>query len=166
MSDHQSAGTELGDITKTVTVSVPPAEAFRIFTEQPMEWVPPGHMFLDDATLVAIEPGIGGRFFERNPAGKEAVHGVITEWSPPDRVVMTWRVGANWQPIFSDEKASFITFAFTEAEPGQTKVVLTHSEFHRHGEAAAGIHAAVNGPSPGETLARYAKAVERLGQQV
>jgi uncharacterized protein YndB with AHSA1/START domain len=161
VSEHDSANPGLGDVSKTVTVQVPAAEAFRIFTEMPMEWVPPGHMFLKDATLIAIEPGVGGRFYERNPAGAEAIHGVITEWAPPDRLVMTWRVGENWQQIFDDEKASFITLSFTQTGPGTTQVVLTHSEFHRHGPAAAAIHAAVDGPSPGETLARYAEAVAR-----
>jgi uncharacterized protein YndB with AHSA1/START domain len=118
-------------------------------------------MYLKDADFIAIEPGVGGRFFERNPAGAQAVHGVITEWEPPHRFVMTWRVGENWQPIFDDEKASFIILTFTEATPGSTKVVLTHSEFHRHGAAAAAIRAAVNGPSPGETLARYAATVAK-----
>jgi uncharacterized protein YndB with AHSA1/START domain len=91
MSEEQ----ELGDVAKTVTVPVPPAEAFRIFVEQPMDWVPPGHMFLKDAELIAIEPGVGGRFFERNAAGAEGIHGVITEWRPPHRLVMTWRIGEN-----------------------------------------------------------------------
>lgn len=161
MNEYKQASQELSDVSKRVTVQVPAAEAFRVFTEKPMDWTPPGHMFLKDATLIAIEPEVGGRFYERNPAGAEAVHGVITEWAPPDRLVMTWRVGENWQPIFDDEKASFITLTFLETGPNTTEVVLTHSEFHRHGPAAAAIHAAVNGPSPGETLARYAEAVAR-----
>jgi uncharacterized protein YndB with AHSA1/START domain len=161
VSEHEQASQDLSDVSKRVTVEVPVAEAFRVFTEKPMDWTPPGHMFLKDATLIAIEPGVGGRFYERNPAGAEAVHGVITEWAPPDRLVMTWRVGENWQPIFDDEKASFITLSFIETGPSTTEVVLTHSGFHRHGPAAAAIHAAVNGPSPGETLGRYAEAVAR-----
>ena len=159
MSEQTPA--ELGDVAKTVTVPVPVAEAFRIFVEEPLDWVPPGHKHLKDATYIAIEPGVGGRFFERNDAGTEAVHGVITEWEPPSRLVMTWRVGENWQPILDDEKASFIILSFTEAAPGSTKVVLTHSQFHRHGAIAATLRAAVDGPSPGETLARYAEAVAR-----
>lgn len=159
MSEQQPA--ELGDVAKTVTVPVLVHEAFRVFVEEPMDWVPPGHKYLKDATLIAIEPGVGGRFFERDATGAEAVHGVITEWDPPSRLVMTWRVGENWQPIFDDEKASFIILTFTETAPGSTKVVLTHSQFHRHGAAAAAIRAAVDGPSPGETLARYAEAVAK-----
>ncbi|GAB3888133.1 hypothetical protein GCM10029964_055280 [Kibdelosporangium lantanae] len=153
---------ELADVAKTVTVPVGVAEAFRVFVEEPMKWVPPGHMFLKDAELIEIEPRLGGRFYERDPSGAEAVHGVIVDWQPPGLLVMTWRVGANWQPIFDDKKASLIEVSFTEVDPGSTKVVLKHTQFHRHGEAAAAIRAAVDGPSPGETLARYADAVTQV----
>lgn len=157
----EQTGPELGDVSKTVTVPVPVAEAFRIFVEKPLDWVPPGHKHLKDATYIAIEPGVGGRFFERNDAGEEAVHGVITEWEPPSRLVMTWRVGENWAPILDDEKASFIILSFTASGTDGTTVVLTHSQFHRHGAIAATLRAAVDGPSPGETLGRYAEAVAR-----
>jgi uncharacterized protein YndB with AHSA1/START domain len=161
MSTPESASPELADVVKTVTVPVPSAEAFRIFTEYPMDWVPQGHTYLKDAAQIAIEPGVGGRFFERNAAGAEAVHGVITEWAPPDRLVMTFRVGENWQPVDHDDDASLIIMAFTEIGPDSTEVTLTHSEMHRHGTAAAAIHALVDGPSPGETLARFANVVAR-----
>jgi uncharacterized protein YndB with AHSA1/START domain len=151
----------LSDVSKTVTVDVPVHEAFTILIEDVGQWTPPGHTFLKNPEIIAIEPRVGGRFYERAADGTEAVHGVITEIEPPRRMVMTWRVGANWQPILDDEKASLIEFAFTEAAPGRTTVVLTHSQFHRHGEAAAQIHAAVDGPSPGDTLGRYAEAVAR-----
>lgn len=161
MSTPETAGPDLSDISKTIIVPVPGAEAFRIFTEQPMEWVPPTHRYLPDASLIAFEPGVGGRFFERNPAGAEAVHGTITEWDPPARLTMTWRVAENWQPITHDDDASFIVLTFNEISPDSTEVVLTHTGFERHGAGAPAIRALVDGPSPGETLARFGEAVAR-----
>ncbi|GAB3888085.1 SRPBCC family protein [Kibdelosporangium lantanae] len=156
---------ELADVAKTVTVEAPAEEAFRILVEKPDEWMPPGHTFITGPEAIVIEPGVGGRFYERGADGREVVHGVILAWAPPERLVMTWRMGANWQPIDDDDKASRTEFTFVEAEPGKTKVVLTHSEFERHGEAGAAIRAAVDGPSPGETLARYAETVDRNVKQ-
>ncbi|MGH3426801.1 MAG: SRPBCC domain-containing protein, partial [Mycobacteriales bacterium] len=124
MSD-QKTEVNLGDVSKTVTVPVPAKEAFRVFIEEPMDWLPPGHKFLADADLMAIEPHVSGRFYERNPQGTEAIRGVVTEWNPPHRLVMTWRIDGNWQPIPDDEMASFIELSFTEQKPGVTQVVLT-----------------------------------------
>ena len=115
----------------------------------------------EQAEVVAIEPRVGGRFYERTADGTEAVHGVVTAIEAPHRLAMTWRVGADWRPILDDEKASRIEFTLTAAGPAHTTVVLTHTDFHRHGQAAAQIHAAVDGPSPGDTLAHYARTVAR-----
>lgn len=161
MGREQGTTAGLGDVVKHVTVPVPAAEAFRILIEEVADWMPPGHTFTKGPELVKIEEGVGGRFFERGADGVEPVHGVITEWEPPHRVKLTWRMGANWQPVLDDESASFIEFAFIAEGPSTTRVVLTHSEFHRHGPAATSIWAAVNGPSPGESLARYAEVVAK-----
>jgi uncharacterized protein YndB with AHSA1/START domain len=162
----QPAVTEFGDVTKHVTVPVPAAEAFRILIDEVADWLPPGHTFIKEPVLVRIEEGVGGRFFERGADGAESVHGVITEWEPSQRVKMTWRMGPDWQPVLDDEKASFIEFSFHEEGSRRTRVELTHSEFHRHGEAAAAIRAAVDGPSPGETLARYGEVVSKHARDV
>ena len=83
------------------------------------------------------------------------------DWAPPYRLVVTWRIGANWQPITDDEKASHIELDFTPAGEGVTEVVLTHTHLYRHGEGADALRSALDGPSPGESLAKYAEAVAR-----
>lgn len=148
------------DVRKSVIVPVPPAEAFSVFAERPLEWFPPEHVFVADRQELVIEPRVGGRYYERGRDGEEAVWGTILEWSPPRRITMTWRVGAGWRPVFDDDVASRIVVDFRPAGSG-TEVSLTHTELHRHGEVADRILAALDGPSPGPTLERYAQVVAR-----
>lgn len=152
---------DMPDVAKSVTVAAPLDEAFRIFVERPIEWLPPGHTFIRDPQAITIEPRAGGRFYERGADGAEITRGTVVAWAPPRRLVLTWRVGANWRPVDDDERASRIRLEFTAAGPGTTLVVLTHTELHRHGEAAATIRSAVDAPGPGDTLARYAETVLR-----
>lgn len=149
------------DVRKAVTVPAAPGEAFRILTEYPAEWLPPGHTFIRDPEAVIMEPRAGGRFYERGADGAEVTRGTILEWAPPGRLVVTWRIGPGWRPVFDDERASVIEIGFTEAAEGSTEVVFTYTQLHRLGEMAGMIKAALAGQEPGETLERYAAAVAR-----
>ncbi|HEY3682983.1 MAG TPA: hypothetical protein VGL93_08075 [Streptosporangiaceae bacterium] len=60
--------------------------------------------------------------------------------------------------------ANRIELTFTPAGPDATEVVLTHTGLDRHGDLAARLHAAPDGPSPGATLGNYAAAVARAGE--
>ncbi|MEY9876209.1 uncharacterized protein YndB with AHSA1/START domain/quinol monooxygenase YgiN [Streptacidiphilus sp. MAP12-33] len=155
--------TTVPDVRKTVTVDVPVERAFAIFAERPLEWFPEKHVFVKDRVSLTIEPRVGGRYYEVGADGTEIAWGTVLEWEPGKRIVLTWRVGPGWQPIYDDERASFIEVDFEPAGPTSTLVALTHSNLHRHGEIARGIHAALDGPSPGETLARFHQVVARYG---
>ncbi|MCU1470906.1 MAG: Antibiotic biosynthesis monooxygenase [Glaciihabitans sp.] len=149
------------DVRKTVVVGAPVGQAFAIFAERPTEWWPDRHVFVENRQSLTIEPRVGGRYYERDVDGTEIDWGTVVEWAPPNRIVLTWRVGPGWQPIFDDERASFIEVDFESAGEAKTTVALTHSAIHRHGDIAAGIHAALDGPSPGDTLAKYLEVVTR-----
>jgi uncharacterized protein YndB with AHSA1/START domain len=144
-----------------VTVPVPPAEAFRIYTERPAEWLPPEHTFIKDPQSITMEPRAGGRFYERGADGAEVTRGTIVEWAPPGRLAVTWRIGPNWQPVFDDEHASVIVVEFNPAGADATEVVLTYTQLDRHGEMAGLLRSAINNPGPGDTLHRYADVVAR-----
>jgi heme-degrading monooxygenase HmoA/uncharacterized protein YndB with AHSA1/START domain len=147
------------DVRKSVLVDVPVERAFAIFAECPTEWWPERHVFVKDRVSITIEPHAGGRYFERGADGTEIAWGTVVEWDPPRRIVLTWRVGPGWQPIFDDEHASFIEVDFAAAGPAVTTVTLTHSGLDRHGEIAGQIRAALDGPAPGETLRKYHEVV-------
>ncbi|GAB2862558.1 hypothetical protein GCM10022221_73040 [Actinocorallia aurea] len=151
------------EVRKSVTVDVGVERAFAIFAERPIEWFPEKHVFVEDRRSLTIEPRVGGRYFEVGADGTDIAWGTVVEWEPPRRIVLTWRVGPGWRPVYDDALASFIEVDFAPAGPDRTEVTLTHSGLERHGEIAGMIRAALDGPSPGETLARYSEVVARHG---
>jgi uncharacterized protein YndB with AHSA1/START domain len=158
------AGNEATDVRKSVTVPVAPDVAFRIYTQRPREWLPPEHTFLPNPESVAFEPRAGGRFYERGADGTEITRGTITEWDPPGRLAVTWRIGPNWRPVFDDSRASVIVVDFAPAGLDTTEVTLTYTHLDRHGEMADVIRSAISSPGPG-TLDRYAEVVTRHAEQ-
>lgn len=159
MSESLNSHAGFPDVRRSIVVPAPPAVAFRVYTEHPAEWLPAAHTFLSGPQSIVMEPWVGGRFYERAVDGTEAVRGTITEWLPPDRLAVTWRIGPGWRPVFDDEHASVIVVEFTQAGPGATEVTLTYTHLERHGDMAAVISSAVAAASPDDTLHRFAEAV-------
>jgi uncharacterized protein YndB with AHSA1/START domain len=145
----------------SVTVPAPPAEAFRIYTERQIEWQPREHLTVKDPRSLTMEPRVGGRFYERGADGTEVVRGTITEWAPPGRLAVTWRIGPGWQPAPDDENASVIVVEFNPVGPDSTEVVFTYTHLERHREMAPILRAAIANPGPGSAVERYAEAVRR-----
>jgi uncharacterized protein YndB with AHSA1/START domain len=145
----------------SVIVQATPAEAFLIYTERQIEWQPPAHLTVKDPHAVTMEPQVGGRFYERGADGTEVVRGTITEWAPPGRVAVTWRIGPGWQPAPDDENASVIVVEFNPVGPDSTEVVFTYTHLERHGEMAPMLRAAIANPGPGSAVERYAETVKR-----
>ncbi|MFD7612824.1 SRPBCC domain-containing protein [Streptomyces sp. NPDC059828] len=146
------------DVRKSVTVPASPDESFKIFTERPKDWWPPSHVLLKKERVgLAFEGGVDGRYYEWDVEGNEITWGRILEWEPGRRLAMTWRLDGNWQSIPDDERASEIEVTFAPAPGGGTIVELAHIKLHKHGAGAERIFQALDGPSPGETLERFAK---------
>lgn len=160
----QQEETVVADVVKTVTVIATPDEVFDTFVTRPLDWWPETHVFVEDRVAIVIEPFVGGRYYEVSSDGTEIDWGRVREWDAGRRLVLTWRVGPGWQPVYDDEIASFIELDLAPGPtPGTTQVSLTHSSLGRHGEIAGFIHSALDGPSPGETLGNLAAAVESGG---
>lgn len=125
--------TETGPVLKTVTVSRPVEEAFRVFTAELGTWWPLRQYSVDPdrAEDAVLEPGVGGRLYERGPDGR-AEWGEVLAWDPPARVVFSWHPGRG------PEEATEVEVRFTASEGG-TLVELEHRGWEILGERAAGV---------------------------
>ncbi len=115
----------------TVTVAVPAAQAFRVFTEQIDQWWRRGGRFRHAGGgrgIVAIEPRLDGRLFEAYDAadGAERVVelGRVLAWEPPRRLVFEWR-----NADFTRHEKTEVEVSFESVDAARTRVVLLHRGF-------------------------------------
>lgn len=139
-------------IRKTVTVSRPVEEAFRIFTEEIAEWWPYGTHSVEGENVdtVILECRPGGRFYERAKDGTEHSWGTVLSWDPPRRVVYSWHPGRG------EETAQEVEIAFTAVADG-TRVELVHTGWEVLGDRMAEVVASYD-TGWDTVLGQFAKA--------
>jgi uncharacterized protein YndB with AHSA1/START domain len=115
-------------IEKSVVVSVPVEEAFRVFTEGIHTWWPLRTHAVDPerAETVVFEGREDGRLFERTPRD-EHLWGTVVAWEPPSRV------GYTWHPGREEETAQEVEILFTPEGKG-TRVDLRHWGWEKLGD--------------------------------
>jgi len=114
----------------SVLVKVPPAEAFRIFTEEIDQWWRQGQRYRigKRRSVVHLEPKLGGRLFESfdtASGSKVKETGRVIGFEPPKRLVLEWRA-VNFAP---DEKTE-VEVSF-EPSPSGTLVTVCHRGWSR-----------------------------------
>jgi uncharacterized protein YndB with AHSA1/START domain len=120
------------DINGKITVSVPVEQAFRVFTSSFDSWWPREYHFGQAEMAEAIlEPGEGGRWYERGIDGTERDWGRVLVWEPPQRLVVTWQTNGLYQYDPDPAHASEIEVRFTADGPEQTVVELEHRYLDR-----------------------------------
>lgn len=148
------------DVRKSVDVAATPERCFEVFTKRMLDWWPPTHVLLTTPRVgMTMEPRVGGRYYEYDAAGTEVDWGRVLVWEPPHRIRVTWRVDGRFRPLPDDGRASEIEVRFTPLDGSGTRVELAHLRLDKHGPDARRIFRALDGPSPGETLGRFAEAV-------
>jgi uncharacterized protein YndB with AHSA1/START domain len=110
-----------------VAVSVPPAVAFDLFTNDIDRWWRRGFKYRHSdsaSSLLRIEPGTGGRLFESFERG-EMQHvievGRIRVWQPPQRLSFTWR-----NATFAEHEHTEVDIEFAATRSG-TLITVTHT---------------------------------------
>lgn len=85
--------TTMPPVLRAVTVRCDVDQAFAVFTERIGEWWPLATHSVgrDRAVTAVLEPGVGGRIFERWADGSERDWGRVTLWEPPRRFAVTWK---------------------------------------------------------------------------
>jgi len=112
-----------------VSVAVPPDEAFRVFTDELDAWWQRGPRFRiagADRGFIRLEPGVGGRLFEsfeRRGTTTVIDTGRVVEWTPPARLVFTWRASN-----FGPDEVTTVEVDFAPTASG-TQVTVTHHGF-------------------------------------
>jgi uncharacterized protein YndB with AHSA1/START domain len=114
-------------VTVSVTVSVDPAAAFAIFTEETDLWWRRGPKYRiagQERGRLRFEPRLGGEFteeFESSAGPQVFTKGKITLWEPPERFRFEWR-GVNFAP----GESTNVDVSFAAVATG-TRVTVRHS---------------------------------------
>ncbi|MBV1896166.1 MAG: SRPBCC domain-containing protein [Rhodobacteraceae bacterium] len=122
-------------IVKSITVPVPVADAFEVFTSHISRWWP-GHDHSVSASQgakpqdIVFEQKTGGAIYEIQPDGTRSDWGVVQHWTPPDGFSMTWHPGG------TADRATLVTLEFQAVKAG-TKVTLTHTGWEVLGNSAS-----------------------------
>lgn len=145
-------------VRKSVTVAADLALAFKVFTADIGRWWPPSHTIgSTPAKSTVIEPGVGGRCYGVGEDDAEAHWGDVLVWSPPDRLVIAWRVTTQW--TYDPDLTTEVDVTFTAVEGGRTRVDLEHRHLERLGEGAEGARATFESPNGWGLILDLYKAV-------
>jgi len=128
-------------VHRIVPVHCDQVRAFQLFTLGMGTWWPLGRRHFSEvpAVTVILEPGMGGRWFERGDDGSESPWGTVLVWEPPRRVVLNWRVGPDWRydpGLRSEVEVTFIPEGLDSCE-----VQLEHRSLEQVGQQAARLQA-------------------------
>jgi uncharacterized protein YndB with AHSA1/START domain len=103
--------------------------AFTTWTARTSLWWPVSHSMSGERGLeVRIEPRVGGRIFERTPAGREIDWGEVTAWEPPHRLAYLWHIRTE------RSRATDVEITFMPLAAGTTRVDIVHSGWERLGD--------------------------------
>ena len=124
-------------LRRAVDVRCPPAEAFRLFTDQIDAWWPLATHSVGQAKAAGcvFESRVGGRIYETHDDGSLHLWGTVTAWEPPARVVFSWHPGRD------ASTAQEVELSFTDTGVG-TRVELEHRGWEILGDRAAGTREA------------------------
>jgi hypothetical protein len=104
--------------------------AFEVWTSKIAAWWPSDHTVSGEPGLaVILEPGVGGRVYERTPAGTEHDWGEVTVWEPPTRLGYLWHLRRD------RADATEVEIRFIARDAAATRVEIEHRGWERLGAA-------------------------------
>ncbi len=112
-------------------MACPPGRAFEVWTDEFSRWWPHSHSVSGDpAAEIVLEPGLGGRIFERTPDGTEHDWGEVTLWDPPRRLGYLWHIRRD------RADATEVLLSFDDGRDGTTRLTIVHTGWERLGADA------------------------------
>ena len=151
---------QVESVRREVVVPASAQRAFDVFTAGISDWWPSEH-HIGSAPIeeVIIEPREGGRWYTRHEDGSETSTGYVLAWEPPERLVITWQISAEWR--YDPKLVTTIEVRFVAEAPDRTRVQLEHRDLDRFGPDAERMRLTFDAPGAWDaTLAAYAGAVE------
>lgn len=150
-------------LRRAIHTKASPAKAFEIFTGQIGRWWPKGNgVGAQPLVEVVIEPGVGGRWYERDAEGHQTQWGHVLEWEPPGRLLLAWQL--NREKRFDPDLITEVELTFTASAGGGTDVLLEHRDLERFGQDAVQWIARIGGGWT-QKLAEYADYADDLPDQ-
>lgn len=127
----------IAPVRKSILVHASPEKAFEVFTARLDRWWPKkAGIGTAPVRESILEPVVGGRWYTRCEDGSEAVVGHVLVWQPPERLVVSWEVSAEWKPDPRPAFSSEVEVRFIADSASRTRVELEHRNFERMGAAA------------------------------
>jgi Activator of Hsp90 ATPase homolog 1-like protein len=106
--------------------------AFRVWTSGIATWWPADHTVSGETdSTVVLEPGLGGRIYERTSNGIEHDWGEVTIWEPPNRLGYLWHLRRD------RADATQVEIRFVDQGADATRVEIDHRGWERLGADAA-----------------------------
>lgn len=132
-----------------------------MFTEQIGSWWPVQDKSIGsvDAQAAVLEPRAGGRWYERGVDGSECDWGRVIAYEPPDGVVLSWQISAEWR--YDPSTDSEVEVRFVAEGESRTRVELEHRGLaEAYGDKAQQMYSIFESPNGWiDILDRYSKAM-------
>jgi uncharacterized protein YndB with AHSA1/START domain len=156
-----TATIKLAPVRKSITVEAPLGKAFEVFTARLGRWWPTAYSIGKSPMKNAIiEPRTGGRWYEVGEDGSECDWGDVLKWEAPERVLLAWRITADWK--YDPDLLTEIDIRFVALGENSTRVDLEHRLLENLGEAAEAVRKIFDTePGWGTLLAAYAVEVTK-----
>jgi uncharacterized protein YndB with AHSA1/START domain len=103
---------------------------------------------------VVLEPFIGGRWYERAADGSETEWGRVLAFEPPHRILLSWRMSADWGHASEQDRAPEIEVTFIAESTNRTRIFFEHRHLERYGDEAQRMYASLDKPNAAEAVLR------------
>jgi uncharacterized protein YndB with AHSA1/START domain len=147
-------------IRRQIVVPASRERAFEVFTSRMTTWWP-SHHHIGSAPIqeIVVEPREGGRWYTRHEDGTETSTGYVAGWDPPERLVLSWQITADWR--YDPSLVTTVEVRFVEESPGRTRVELEHRDLDRYGPEADRMRMTFEDPGAWTgTLEAFAAGIE------
>jgi uncharacterized protein YndB with AHSA1/START domain len=129
-----------------IVVDAPVERAFSVFTKDFGQFKPPDHNLLSvDIAETVFELRVGGHVYDKGVDGSESHFARVLVYEPPNRVVISWDINAQWSIETDHAKTSEVEVRFIAEAPDRTRVELEHRNLERHGDGWDSIRDGVDG---------------------